>query len=56
MINGPESFCAGAGGNAVATGGNAVVEHTQDTCKYSVVEANEIHIFAEMMGTDALVD
>lgn len=52
MINGPESFCAGAGGNAVATGGNAVVETTKILVNIPVTEANEIQIFAEMLGTD----
>lgn len=52
LINGPESFCIGAGGNAVATGGNAVVEHTNIKVNIPVIEANEVQIFGEMMGTD----
>lgn len=52
MINGPETFAVGAGGNAVATGGNAVVEITHLTVNLPVSEANEIQVFAEMCGTD----
>ena len=52
LVNGPESFCVGAGGNAVATGGNAVVEITHIPVNLPVSEANEIQVFAEMAGTD----
>lgn len=52
MQNGPETICVGAGGNAVATGGNAVVEATRIALNFPVVEANEIQIFGEMAGTD----
>lgn len=52
MANGPESFAAGAGGNNVATGGNAVVEHTFIKVNLPVTETNEIQIFGEMVGTD----
>lgn len=52
MVNGPESFTVGAGGNAVATGGNAVVEITHIPVNLEVSEANEIQVFAEMIGTD----
>lgn len=52
MQNGPETIAIGAGGNAVATGGNAVVETTTIPVNFPVVEANEIQVFAEMCGTD----
>jgi len=52
LQNGPESFCAGAGGNAVATGGNGVVETTKIKVNIPVIEASEIQIFGEMAGTD----
>lgn len=52
MQNGPEALPIGAGGNNVATGGNAVVEHTRIPINFPVVEANEIQLFAEMCGTD----
>lgn len=52
MQNGPETLTIGAGGNAVATGGNAVVEVTKIPVNFPVVEANEIQVFAEMCGTD----
>jgi hypothetical protein len=52
LVNGPESFVLGAGGNAVATGGNAVVETTNIKVNIPVTEANEIQVFAEMCGTD----
>lgn len=52
LVNGPESFAAGAGGNAVATGGNGVVEATTIKVNIPVNEASEIQIFGEMCGTD----
>lgn len=52
MQNGPETLTIGAGGNNVATGGNAVVEVTRIPVNFPVVEANEIQVFAEMCGTD----
>lgn len=52
MVNGPETIVVGAGGNAVATGGNWVQEITQIAINFPVVEANEIQVFAEMAGTD----
>jgi len=52
LQNGPESFCAGAGGNAVATGGNGVVEATRIPVSLPVLEGSEIQIFGEMAGTN----
>lgn len=52
MVNGPESIAAGAGGNNVATGGNALAKATRIPLNLPVTEANEIQIFAEMVGTD----
>lgn len=52
MQNGPETIAVGAGGNAVATGGNFVIEVTNILVNFPVVEANEIQVFAEMAGTD----
>lgn len=52
MQNGPESLVIGAGGNAVATGGNAVVEATRIAVNFPVIEGNEIQVFGEMCGTD----
>lgn len=52
MQNGPESLVIGAGGNNVATGGNAVTEATRIPVNFPVVEANAITLFAEMCGTD----
>ncbi|MCC6517195.1 MAG: hypothetical protein IT275_12685 [Chitinophagales bacterium] len=52
LVNGPETFCIGAGGNDVATGGNAVVEITHIPVNLPITEANEIQVFAEMCGTD----
>jgi len=52
MQNGPETLAAGAGGNAVATGGNFVNKAIRIPVNFPVVEANEIQIFGEMAGTD----
>lgn len=52
MKNGPESLAAGAGGNAVATGGNFALKAVRLPVNFPVVEANEIQIFGEMAGTD----
>lgn len=52
MVNGPETIVIGAGGNAVATGGNAVNPITHIAVNFPVLEANEVQIFAEMCGTD----
>lgn len=52
MVNGPESLAVGAGGNAVATGGNAVNKAVRIPVNFPVSEGNEIQVFAEMAGTD----
>lgn len=52
LPNGPESFAAVVGGNAVATGGNAVNPMVRIPVTLPVTSANEILIFAEMAGTD----
>lgn len=52
LINGPETFAAIAGGQAVATGGNAVVPGIRIPIHIPVIAANEILIFGEMVGTD----
>lgn len=52
LSNGPECFAAGAGGNAVATGGNGVAWGITIPVNLPVVPANEILIFGEMAGTD----
>jgi len=52
LQNGPESLCAGAGGNAVATGGNFVNKAARIPINLPVVPGNEIQVFAETAGTD----
>lgn len=52
LPNGPETFAAGAGGQAVATGGNGVMPSVRIPVNLPVTSANEILIFAEMVGTD----
>jgi hypothetical protein len=52
MVNGPETLTVGAGGNNVATGGNAVKESTLIKVNFPVNEASEIQVFGEMIGTD----
>lgn len=52
LQNGPESFAIGAGGNNVATGGNAVATVRELAVNLPVVETNEIMIYGEMVGTD----
>ena len=52
LQNGPEAFAAGAGGNAVATGGNFVLRAVRLPVNLPVVEGNEIQVFGEMAGTD----
>jgi len=52
LPNGPETFCAGAGGMAVATGGNFVLPSVRIPVNLPVTSANEILIFGEMVGTD----
>lgn len=52
MVNGYESVALVAGGNAVATGGNAVNPAKRLAVNFPVTELNEIQLFAEMAGTD----
>lgn len=52
LKNSVESLAVGAGGNAVATGGNAVTRAVKIPVNFPVNEANEIQIFGEMAGTD----
>ncbi len=52
LPGGPEVVAAVAGGNAVATGGNAAVAAKIIELDVPVTPANEILIFGEMAGTD----
>jgi hypothetical protein len=52
LPGGPEVFAAGAGGCAVATGGNGTSTAYFIDVDIDVTPANEILIFAEMAGTD----
>lgn len=52
LKEGPEVLAALAGGNDVATGGNASVEATKIPLGVPVTPAQEILIFGEMCGTD----
>ena len=52
LINGPETFAAGAGGCAVATGGNGANQVVRIPCNLPVQPANEILMYGEMCGTD----
>lgn len=52
LQNGPETLAVGAGGNAVATGGNFVNKAIRIPINLPVIEGNEIQIFGEMAGTD----
>lgn len=52
MVNGPETIAVAAGGNAVATGGNAAKPAVRIPINFPVNEANEIQVFGEMVGTD----
>ena len=52
LPGGPEVIAAGAGGAAVATGGNAVVGAKFIPLDIPVTPGNEILIFGEMAGTD----
>lgn len=52
LPGGPEVIAAGAGGQAVATGGNAVVRGILIPINIPVTPSNEILIFGEMAGTD----
>lgn len=52
LQNGPEALAVGAGGNAVATGGNAAVWPTMLPVAFPVIPGNEVLIYGEMCGTD----
>lgn len=52
MVNTGQTLALCAGGNAVATGGNAAQYPVEIPCLFSVVETQEVQIFAEMAGTD----
>lgn len=52
LPGGPEVIAAMAGGNSVATGGNAANVARLIELEIPVTPANEILIFAEMAGTD----
>ena len=52
LPGGPEVIAVGAGGAAVATGGNAVSAAKYIPLDIPVTPANEILIFGEMAGTD----
>lgn len=52
LKNGPEAIAIGAGGAAVATGGNGVNSATFIPIELDVIPAQEILVFGEMCGTD----
>lgn len=52
MVNTGQTLALCAGGNAVATGGNAAQYPVVIPCLFSVVEAQEVQLFGEMAGTD----
>lgn len=52
MANGPQTLAYAAGGNAVATGGNAVNYPIEIPVNFPVTEGNEVQVFGEMCGTD----
>ena len=52
LLKGPECLAVGAGGNAVATGGNVAVRPKFLPISLEVEEGNEIQLFGEMCGTD----
>ncbi len=52
LKEGPESIAIGAGGAAVATGGNGVNAAVFIPFEVDVIPAQEILIFGEMAGTD----
>lgn len=52
LPGGPEVFAVGAGGAAVATGGNNANVAQEIEVDIPVTPANEILIFGEMLGTD----
>lgn len=52
LQNGPETLAVGAGGQAVATGGNAANKPVFIPLNIPVIPAQEILVFGEMAGTD----
>lgn len=52
LQNGPETMAVGAGGQAVATGGNGVVRPKFYPLNVPVISAQEIQLFLEMAATD----
>lgn len=52
MTSGPQTLAVMAGGNNVATGGNAAAEVIEIPVCFPVSEASEIQVYAEMAGTD----
>lgn len=52
LPEGPEVFAAGAGGSAVATGGNGVNPAVKINVDIPVTAANEILMFGEIGGAD----
>lgn len=52
LPNGPEAIAVGAGGNAVATGGNHAIKPKMLEVAFPVTPGNEILVFGEMVGTD----
>lgn len=52
LVNGPETLAVGAGGMAVATGGNAAAPAVRIPVNFAVTPAQEILLFGEMAGTD----
>lgn len=52
LKRGPEAIAVGAGGNAVATGGNVALKPVMLPVAFEVQEGNEILVFGEMAGTD----
>lgn len=52
MTTGPKQVPVGAGGMAVATGGNAANKPFRIPVCFPVSELNEVQVFAEMAGTD----
>lgn len=52
LVNTGQTLALCAGGNSVATGGNAAQYPVFIPCAFSVVETQEVQIYAEMAGTD----
>jgi hypothetical protein len=52
LPSGPETLAVGAGGMAVATGGNAAAKPVRIPVVFPVTSGNEIILFGEMCGTD----